>query len=237
MTALRFWLVTAAATTGIAVTFALGQWQLGRAHQREALRDAIEAARTSPPLPQDAVLRPDAPSLVHRPVRLRGRWDAARTVFLDNRQMGARVGFYVVTPLLLEGSDRAILVQRGFAPRNFERREQLPPVRTPDGVVDVGGRIAPPPSRLYQPGPAATGAIRQNLDIDAFAAETGLKLLPVTVQQTGAASEGLSRDWPVTGGRGPETNYGYAVQWWALSALIACLYAWFQFIQPRRRAR
>ena len=30
----------------------------------------------------------------------------------------------------------------------------------------------------------------------------------------------------------PPKHYGYAFQWWALSALIAILYVWFQFIAP-----
>lgn len=237
MTRARIWIATTAALLGIAGTFALGLWQLDRAHQKEALAASIDARRGMAPLSQDALLAPDALSQVHRPVHLRGTWVVDRTVFLDNRQMQGGVGFYVVTPLRMAGTDRVVLVQRGWAPRNFTAREQLPPVQTPPGEVEIEGRIAPPPSRLYQPGPAGTGPIRQNLDLPAFAAETGLALLPVSVQQTGAASQGLRRDWPEAGGRGPETNYGYAFQWWALSGLIAALYVWFQFIQPRRQAR
>jgi surfeit locus 1 family protein len=233
---LRFWLVTLAAAVGLCATFALGVWQLGRAHQKEALAAAIAAGRTQPPLPHDALLGPDAASRLHSPVRLRGQWAADRTVFLDNRQMAGRVGFYVVTPLRLEGSDAAVLVQRGWAPRNFAERGRLPEVQTPPGPVEVVGRIAPPPAKLYEFAGAAAGPIRQNLDLPAFAAETGLKLLPLSVQETSPASQGLLRDWPVAGS-GPEKNYGYAVQWWALAALIAILYVWFQFIQPRRRAR
>jgi surfeit locus 1 family protein len=30
-------------------------------------------------------------------------------------------------------------------------------------------------------------------------------------------------------------HYGYAFQWFALSALTCGLYAWFQLIRPRRR--
>jgi len=238
MTRARAWIATVAALLGIAATFALGLWQLDRAHQKEALAASIAARRAMPPLSQDALLASDAMALVHRPVLLRGTWVGGRTVFLDNRQMpGGAVGFYVVTPLQLAGSDRVVLVQRGWAPRNFNDRERLPPVQTPAGEVQVQGRIAPPPSRLYQPGPAGTGPIRQNLDLHAFAAESGLAVLPVTVQQTGPASQGLRRDWPDAGGRGPETNYGYAFQWWALCGLIAALYVWFQFIQPRRPVR
>ena len=238
MTRLRTVLATAAAAIGMAATFALGLWQLDRAHQKEALAASIAARENQPPLPQDALLAPDALSQLHRRVQLRGTWIVGRTVFLDNRQMpGGGVGVYVVTPLRLAGSDRVVLVQRGWAPRNFMAREQLPPVQTPSGEVQLEGRIAPPPSRLYQPGAAGSGPIRQNLDLPAFAAETGLALLPVTVQQTGHPSQGLRRDWPEAAGRGPETNYGYAFQWWALCGLIAALYVWFQFIHPRRQAR
>jgi surfeit locus 1 family protein len=233
----RFWIATAAAVLGCVVTAALGFWQLDRARQKEELALAIARNRAQPPLTAQDLQQGHPLRLVHRPVQLRGTWAAERTVFLDNRQMDGRVGFYVVTPLQLADSGAAVLVQRGWVPRNFQQREQLPAVATPAGIVEIAGRIAPPPARLYQFGAAGSGPIRQNLDIGAFAAETRLNLLPVSVLQTGAPSEGLLRNWPDTGGRGPETNYGYAFQWWSLSALIAILYAWFQFIQPRRQAR
>ena len=236
MSGRRFWVATLAALLGAALTCALGFWQLGRAHQKEARAQAIQERQALPPLGARELLAPDRVAHLHQPVRLRGRWAADRTVFLDNRQMAGKVGFYVVTPLLLAGTDQAVLVQRGWVQRNFQQRDQLPAVATPEGEVEVTGRIAPPPAKLYQFGPAGTGPIRQNLDLAPFAQETRLALLAdVTVQQTGQPSGGLLRDWPETsGGRGPETNYGYAFQWFALSALIAILYAWFQFIQPRR---
>jgi surfeit locus 1 family protein len=169
-------------------------------------------------------------------VVLRGQWLPERTVFLDNRQMNAVPGFYVVTPLRLEGRQAVLLVQRGWAPRNFTQRELLPPVQTPAGTVEVRGRLAPPPAKLYAFDTEETGPIRQNLDLARFRAETGLALLPLSVQQTGPASEGLLRQWPQAGS-GAEKNYGYAFQWWAIAALIAILYVWFQLVLPRRQAR
>jgi len=239
MSGWRFWATTVAAVLGMAATFALGLWQLGRAHQKEALAAAVATQQRLEPLSQAQFLAADRRTQRYRPVVLRGRWAAEHTVFLDNRQMNGKVGFYVVTPLRLAGSDASVLVQRGWAPRNFVERDRLPAVETPAGEVEVRGRIAPPPAKLYQFGPAGTGPIRQNLDLAPFAAETRLALLQdVSVQQTGPASQGLQRDWPeAVAGRGPETNYGYAFQWWALCGLIAILYVWFQFIQPRRQAR
>ena len=234
---LRFWLITAAALAGLAVTGALGRWQLERGRARDALQESIDSRERLAPVGQDALVSAHPEESLHRRVVLHGTWDAAHTVFLDNRQMRGAPGFYVVTPLVLAGTGRAVLVQRGWAPLNFERRERLPPVQTPSGAVEIEGRIAPPPSRLYDFGGKETGPIRQNLDIAAFAAETGLKLVGVSVQQVAPpASEGLLRDWPRPGS-GSETNYGYAFQWWAMSATIVILYVWFQFIAPFRKAR
>lgn len=233
---LRFWIITLAAVATVATTLALGAWQLDRGRQKEALHAAIEQRAALPPLGNAALLGAPAAELLHRPVVVRGTWAAQHTVFLDNRQMNGRQGFFVVTPLLLEGSRSAVLVERGWAPRNFERREQLPPVASPAGIVEIRGRIAPLPAKLYEFGGAPSGPIRQNLDLDRFAAESGLPLLHVAVRQTGeGASDGLLRQWPEPVS-GAGKNYGYAFQWWSLAAVTAILYVWFQFIVPRRKA-
>ena len=230
-------IIAFAAAAGIAATIALGFWQWGRGAQKTALQDAIEARAHAAPVTAAALLaHADDGSLLHRPVRLRGEWLPAQTVFLDNRQMNAVPGFYVVTPLRIAGSQAVMLVQRGWVQRNFERRTDLPPVQTPAGNVEVRGRLAPPPAKLYAFDAEEHGAIRQNLDLTRFRAETGLPLLALSVQQVGPASEGLLRQWPPAGS-GAERNYGYAFQWWAIATLIAILYVWFQLLRPRRPVR
>ncbi|MCC2675721.1 MAG: cytochrome oxidase complex biosis factor-like protein [Ramlibacter sp.] len=230
--------IAVAAIMAIALTAKLGFWQWGRGEQRTALHEAVAARGQSAPIGHAELVaaRGADPALLHRPVTVRGTWVAERTVFLDNRQMHAAPGFYVVTPLRLEGAHAVVLVQRGWAPRNFTQRDLLPAVQTPPGIVEVRGRLAPPPAKLYAFDTEEKGPIRQNLDLARFRAETGLPLLELSVQQTGPASEGLLRQWPQAGS-GAEKNYGYAFQWWALSALIAILYVWFQLVLPFRRAR
>ncbi len=236
----RFWLLTLGAVIGVTVTFSLGLWQWGRAHEKLALQAQQQARQALPALGQDTLrVTPRSPDLTHRTVLLRGQWLAAHIVYLDNRQMQGRVGFYVITPLRLSpdfagAPDAVVLVQRGWVPRSFTDRQQLPAITTPAGEVTVTGRIAPAPSKLYAFEGADTGPIRQNLDLPAFRAETGLPLVEGSVQQTGAPSEGLLRDWPVPASSA-DKNYGYAFQWWALCGVIFLLYVWFQFIAPRRR--
>ncbi|MEZ5663632.1 MAG: SURF1 family protein [Burkholderiaceae bacterium] len=230
-----FALVVVATVLTMAVTAALGVWQLGRAAGKQALYDQIESRALRPALDAAALLAsPSDDEFLHRHVRLQGRWVPGHTVFLDNRQMEGRPGFYVVTPLRLDGSQRAVLIQRGWVPRDFQDRSHLPPVPTPDGPVEILGRLSPPPAKLYEFGEAESGAIRQNIDLAALAAETGLDLLPMSVVQLKSGSDdGLSRDWPRVES-GVARHHGYAFQWFGLCALTAFLFVWFQIIAPRR---
>lgn len=266
----RFWLITVAAVIGVLVTLSLGRWQLARAAQKEGLQLAIETQNQRQPLDQTSFLKLAAPNAeaqpdhgnqpsaqiepgtqikpipeIHRNVTLSGQWAIQHTVFLDNRQMNAKPGFYVVTPLLLDNSKRAVLVQRGWVARNFTDRANVPLIDTPSGPVEVRGRIAPPPSKLYELGSVDAGVIRQNIDLVKFGAETGLALMPLSVVQVGSPknssspssnstsvpshdqSKELLRDWPVAA-LTADKNYGYAFQWFGLSALITSLYVWFQ---------
>lgn len=227
----RLALLTFATVVAIGITLSLGWWQLSRAAQKQALQAAVLAQGAKPVLDSMALQTAADPlALLHQRVRLKGTWVPGATVFLDNRPMDGRVGFFAVTPLLLQGSKAAILVQRGWVPRNFEDRTLLPRVDTPAGVVEVEGHIAPPPAKLYELGGASGGAIRQNLDLAQFRTETGLALMAVTLQQTGAPSEGLQRDWAAVN-VGVDRHYGYAFQWFGLAALITALYLWFQIVR------
>lgn len=230
----RFWLVTVAALIVAGGTLSLGQWQLGRAAQKEALQAAITAQSRLPVFDNTAFYAiKNVADAIHRPALLRGVWQTSHTVFLDNRPMSGQTGFFVVTPLALEGGSQVVLVQRGWVQRDFTSRTRLPDIPTPTGVVTVKGRIAPPPSKLYEFKGVENGRIRQNLDVSAFASETSLSLSPVSLLQTGVASEGLLRDWAAPS-LGVEKHYGYAFQWFALCALTIGLYVWFQLIHPLR---
>ena len=232
-------MVAVATLVGITITANLGAWQLRRAAQKVALETALDTRARTPVLSSAdlASAAGGAEPQHYRPVRLRGRWVAGQTVFLDNRQMASRVGFYVVTPLRLDGRSDAVVVQRGWVPRDLRDRTLLPAVATEGGEVEVVGHIAPPPSRLYEFAAAASGVIRQNLDMAGFSVESGLTLAPVSVQQDDSPAtlgDGLLRRWsrPAVD---VQKHYGYAFQWFALCALMAGLYVWFQLVRPRLR--
>ncbi|MCE9659523.1 MAG: SURF1 family protein [Burkholderiales bacterium] len=234
-------MVLLAALACVALALRLGFWQLDRAAQKIALQTALEARGGEPPLVASDLAR-DAgvvPAQTSRRVRLAGTWEADRTVFLDNRQMDGKVGFFVVTPLRLAGGREVVLVQRGWVPRHFDQRAVLPPVSTPPGRVELEGRVAATTSRLYELDSAASGPIRQNVEFASFARETGLDLLPLAVIESATSAnshDGLERHWPPPA-TDVQKHYGYAFQWFAIGTAIAFLYVWFRIVRPRQRRR
>jgi cytochrome oxidase assembly protein ShyY1 len=105
---------------------------------------------------------------------------------------------------------------------------------------DAASPAAPAASDAVPGAPVGSYPIRQNLNLQTFRAESRLPLrTDLSLQQTGAASDGLQRNWPAPA-LGVEKHYGYAFQWFGLSALVAVLFVWFQLVAPwlrRRRER
>jgi surfeit locus 1 family protein len=237
-------IVLVATLVAMGLTARLGVWQLDRAGQKERLQSALDSRAKLPALGMERLPADEAQaSLEHyRPITLRGEWHPGSTVFLDNRQMNGRPGFFVLTPLLLGPGD-AVLVQRGWTPRDVQDRSHVPQVPTPAGKVEVQGWLSPAPGRLFEfsgGAGAASGVIRQNLTLADFSRELGVPLRPWTVMQAddpATAGDGLSRQWPRPAAD-VHKHYGYAFQWFGLCALLAGLYVWFQLLRPRfaRRA-
>jgi surfeit locus 1 family protein len=232
--------VLLAALLSASITARLGVWQLDRAAQKQSMQHALDERSRLPALQASELARDAAAAALqhHRSVHVQGRWLGERTIALENRPLNGRAGFIVVTPLALEGSLGHVLVQRGWVARDASERLLLPAFTTRSGLVDVQGRVAAAPSRLFDfAGPAASGPIRQNLDLAEFSAEIGFALRPLSILQMDDAAnreDGLRREWPAPA-LDVHKHYGYAAQWFALALLITGLYVWFQLVRPRLR--
>lgn len=237
---LHWWLLLAAALGMSTLTMSLGFWQLSRAEFKEAEFAKEQAQAALPPVTSDDLIQGMSKVQgLQRLVDAEGEWLAQWTVFLNNRTMQSQPGFWVLTPLKLK-SGEVILVQRGWAPRDRTFSDKLPPIHTPSGRVRVQGRWVQEPSRMIElASPSAPTAdtkvfqsLRQNLSIQEFEKDTGLKVL-ATVMEIAPPSDGLMRHWP-TIISGSDKNRAYALQWFALAALSAGLFLWFQIIQKIR---
>lgn len=201
---------------GIAVallTAQLGNWQVRRAHEKTELQERIDAGAAAPAI--DARVETDVADW--RTVALAGRWQAERTIFLDNRVRDGRVGYEVLTPLRLDG-DGVVLVNRGWTAGDPARRT-LPTLPTEAAPVAVVGTVRRPAARPFTlADEPARGLLWQYLDVARYRDWSGLPVRDWIVQQTSPAADGLARDWPRPDA-GIDRHRGYALQWYSLAGL------------------
>ena len=213
---------TLAAVTGIALTVALGNWQLGRGREKAAFAQRIEAAN------RDAVIEltrreVKADDVAWRRVEVSGRFAPQYAVLIDNRILHGAVGYYVVMPLQIADSDRYVLVNRGWVAGTISRAT-LPQVTTPPDAVRIAG-LATLPSRRYLElsTKVADGNVWQNLTLERYRAAVPIKIQPVVIQQENDIGDGLKREWSAPD-LGIDRHYGYAFQWFTLAAAILIFY-------------
>lgn len=213
---------TLAAVAGIALTSALGTWQLDRGHEKSALAERIKSAHRDAPIamPAGAIRAED---VQWRRVEAHGRFEPKYAVLIDNRVLHGVAGYHVVMPLQLGAGERYVLVNRGWV-AGTAARGQLPKIATPPGMVTVVG-LATVPSRRYLElsTQVAEGNVWQNLVIERYRTAVPIAIQPVVIQQENDLGDGLRREWAPPD-LGTNTHYGYAFQWFALAATILIFY-------------
>ena len=209
----------------MAIGFTLGQWQMRRADQKQAIAVKLAERSNAPVLAADA-LAGDATDLEFRRVRLQGEFLADWPLYLDNRPYQGRAGLYALMPFRLAGSRQVVIVERGWIARDPRDRMHVPVLATPPGTVVIEGTVRRAPGHVLQLGQAPRlqpGAIVQNLNLAEFASVSGMPVQPALVDQTSDTGDRLLRDWPRPS-VGIERHLGYAFQWYALTAMAAVFF-------------
>ena len=220
-----------AALAGIAVTVALGNWQLGRAAEKRELKARWEARAAAPPIEIPAGELPAQDAELRR-VGARGVFEPRYAVYLDNRIRRGVPGYHVVMPLRIEGGERHVLVNRGWIARTADRSE-LPQVRTPRESVSISGIGVVPGQRMLELSEKVIeGRIWQNLTIERYRQTMPINIQPFLIRQDSALDDGLVREWEPPG-FGIDRHYGYAFQWFALAATLLVFYAVTRFRRKR----
>lgn len=196
-----------AAAAGIALTLALGNWQLGRGQEKTALKARLEQLAREPAI-NVSTRELAAPDVELRRVEARGTYEPKYRVLIDNRVSHGVAGYHVVMPLRLGDGSR------------------LPEVKTPSGTVSVSGLAVAPGKRFFEISTkVAEGNVWQNLTLERYRQAVPIAIQPFVIQrdQQDAAGDGLIREW-LPPDLGADTHYGYAIQWFALSAVILIFY-------------
>lgn len=215
----------------VALFIRLGLWQLHKAEAKQALQAQLDRHLTETP-----VTLPDqignAEAWRYRRVKVQGTFDTQYQILLDNQVENSVAGYHVVTPLRIAGSERYILVNRGWIPAPAEH-SVVPRVDTPTGVQEVTGSLWLPSSKIFalEPPPAAGKwqPVWQNMDMSRYLKSAPLKLYPMVVRlDPDSPAGGFVRNWPRPAER-IETHLGYAYQWFGFAATLIAIYLVLSF--------
>lgn len=206
----------------------LGLWQWRKAEAKTALQTELDTRRHDAPVALPTTPA-DAESLRHRRVIVRGRYDAAKQILIDNRLYQEQAGYHVITPLQLDGSAMHVLVNRGWLAAPADHHIQ-PAAEVPAGLVELTGLAVLPPQRFFNLAAQPTSgweAVWQNLDLARFRSAVSYPLQPVVIQLDPEAPGGFVRDWPRPDERA-DRHRSYALQWFGFA--IASLGIWVYFL-------
>jgi surfeit locus 1 family protein len=225
----RWWWVTLLVLVLMAVFARLGIWQLGRLEERKASNAAYLAQISESPLQLDAsLLAADPDELIDRPAVARGQYDHSEQIILTQQNWLGRPGAHLVTPLVLEDGETAVLVDRGWISAADVEAGDLEQFDEPgqlavDGAVQLsqvlsGGRQTQVDGRQQQ---------WYRIDIEAIQQQMPYRLLPFYLLQAPAeeAQQALPYRVAVEIDLSDGPHMGYAIQWFLFAAVLAVGYA------------
>lgn len=210
----------------------LGGWQINRGLEKRAQQEMFaDADSFSNWSPGDEV-RP------YQRLQVRGTFDTEHQFLLDNIILNGRYGYYVLTPLVTGDDSPVLLVNRGWKEKSVDAvtTEDLGMATT---ELTVRGRAGSLPKAGYKMGDAITlGSPWPKLAVYPNAAEIvaalGRDVQPFVLLMEPGDELGFVRHWAPEE-MGPGRHFAYALQWFAMGAVLAVLLIWHYRRQRARR--
>jgi surfeit locus 1 family protein len=242
----RWLLATLIVLAGVALCVRLGIWQLDRLEKRRAFNARVQSQIDQPPLNLSSeTVGEDLYNMEYRPAKVSGTYDFSQEIAIINQSYGNELGVHLVTPLLISGSDQAILVDRGWIPHQDYQSgdwskfaepgvvEIEGVLRRPQTKAEIGGRTDPP----LTPGEPFRAAWNF-VNIEQIGEQVTLPLLGAYIQQSPdpAWTKLPYRTQPeIEITEGPHLSY--ALQWFSFAVLLGIGYPFFIRRQERRTAQ
>lgn len=204
---------------GMAAFTALGFWQLERAAYKDDIESRFANRLAEDYQPLSAFTEGD--DLEYRKLLLQGRFDNQRNLLVDNQLHRGRAGYYILTPLQLAGSERIVLINRGWAPWG-ESRDEVSPIAKPQSTEAVAGIAYFPSEPALDLGGAIPAGnwprLLSHIDIESLQPSFDGRLEPWVLWLATDRPGAYVRDWNPVWMR-PEKSRAYATQWFAFAVL------------------
>jgi surfeit locus 1 family protein len=212
----------------VALLLALGNWQLNRSQEKRQYLELQTQRAATGTVTLSATTGDNLQSLRYKKTQLSGHYDVAHQFLLDNQIYAGKAGYFVLTPFILEGEKKAVLVNRGWLPL-AQPRTVLPDLQFANAPPTIAGRINQFPSVGIKLAGAETPtqdwpSVVQVVDSAVLARKLGYALFGFQVELDKDAPAGYQRDWQTTTLMRPEQHTAYAMQWFALALTLTILF-------------
>ena len=207
----------------------LGIWQLNRAEYKRNLHAEFEEQLAAPEINfNNAGYGEQTESLLWRRAKITGHFIESKQVLLDNQVMNGEPGYFVYTPLQVDGLDKWLLVNRGWVSAGNDR--MLPPsLQQTDSIVTVNGVIKQVPKTgllLKEVSPEKITEemlLVQRIDLSELESVLSKNLYPFILRLDAESDHGYAREWQIPGS-GEAVHMGYAFQWFAFAITLLIIY-------------
>ena len=217
----------------LTLLLSLGMWQANRAIEKRAIIQQQETAQLMPSTRLSTAFEDNAETSRYRKLEVAGHYDTQQQFLIDNQISEGKAGYFVLTPFILQGENKAILVNRGWLPLNQDRKN-LPDVSMTAEPGVITGRANTFPSV----GIKLTGAeiptdtspsVVQIVDTQVLAKKLGYSLFSFQLELDKTQPNGFKREWHTTTLMQPEQHTAYAMQWFALAFTLTVLFIVYSF--------
>ncbi len=212
----------------LALLLSLGMWQLGRAQEKRDFLSQQQQAQTIETIHLSTAIEDNADTLRYKKLEVAGRYDTRQQFLIDNQVSEGKVGYFVLTPFMLQGENKGVLVNRGWIAANSDRT-QLPDVSMiAESTVIIGRANHFPSVGIKLAGaeiPSDTNpSVVQVVDSDILAKKLGYPLFTFQLELNKESPHGFKREWQTTTLMLPEQHTAYAIQWFALAFTLTVLF-------------
>ena len=233
----RYIAITLFVLLAMAVMARLGVWQLDRRQQRLARNADLIAKLEQPPLSLNdvaaglAATPADRDEIRNTRAAASGRFDYEHQLLLVQQVYQDSLGSRLLTPLVLNGSDKAVLVDRGWIPLTSANPDPAnwSQYNGDASQVEISGFIQPSqqvgrPAEVKADQPARLTWYQA--DLPAIAPQMPYEILPVYLLQSPDAAGNLAPPYRVDPeidlSEGP--HLGYAIQWFSFAIVAGVVY-------------
>jgi surfeit locus 1 family protein len=208
----------------LVVQFAgLGAWQISRGLEKRAAQYAY-SDETGFKAWQDGMAVRSFQRL-----KATGSYDSEHQIVLDNIIINSRYGHYILTPLEIAADEPLLLINRGWVEKTGAGLDAAR-LELPADELSVRGRAGSLPKPGYKMDDAfdATQSWPKHAvypSSEEVAAALGREIQPFVLLMEHDEDHGFLRHW-VPSEFGPGKHFGYALQWFAMGAVLSGLLVW-----------